>query len=283
LLPEFKDEKAGRLDVRSAGLSLVSVLSLIYGLKHLAAYGWHVEPLLAIAAGLGIGILFVRRQKRLSDPLIDLRLFQSSVFRAALGMNMFGCFVAFGTFVFVSQYLQLVLALPPLQAGLWIMPSSLAFTVGSMLTPRLARRWSAGQVMSCGLLFCAIGFGILTQLQAGMSMAWLVTALSVYSLGLAPIFTLAADLIVSAAPPEKAGAAASLSETSTEFGGALGMAVLGSIGLAIFRTKAGFPFDGSAVLSLEAGQAFTQAMHGVAGVSAVIVLLLAVAAARLLK
>ena len=80
-------------------------------------------PLAAIAAGVAIGVAFVRRQRRLADPLIDLRLFRAPAFSAALAINTLGFFVAFGAFLFIAQYLQLVLGLSPLEAGLWTLPS----------------------------------------------------------------------------------------------------------------------------------------------------------------
>ena len=140
LLPEFRDPNAGRLDLTSAAMSLLAVLSVIYGLKRMAQDGAGVVPATFIVAGIAIGVLFVRRQRRLADPLIDLRLFRIPAFSAALATNMLGIFVAFGTFLFTSQYLQLVLGFSPFVAGLWTLPSSVGFIVGSMMAPILVRR-----------------------------------------------------------------------------------------------------------------------------------------------
>jgi MFS transporter, DHA2 family, multidrug resistance protein len=137
LLPEFRDPEAGRLDIRSAALSIAAVLAVIYGIKRVAEHGPDMVALLYILAGLAIGALFFRRQKRLADPLIDVTLFRRAAFSAALATNLLTVFVAFGSFFFVAQYLQLVLGLTPLQAGLVSLPSSLAFIVGSMLTQKL--------------------------------------------------------------------------------------------------------------------------------------------------
>jgi DHA2 family multidrug resistance protein-like MFS transporter len=141
--------------------------------------------------------------------------------------------------LFVAQYLQLVLGLSPLSAGLWMLPSSAGFILGSMLTPLLARWARPAMVMASGLALAAVGFGLLTQLGTGRAagLALLVAGSVVFSLALAPVDTLATDLAVGAAPPERAGAASAIAETSAEVGGALGIAVLGVIGAAVYRAQ----------------------------------------------
>jgi MFS transporter, DHA2 family, multidrug resistance protein len=235
LLPEYRDPRAGRLDLVSAGLSLAAVLLVIYGLKQLAQDGLGWPPALSILAGLGVGLAFVRRQQRAAKPLLDLRLFANRAFSAALATNTLGFFVAFGALLFIAQYLQLVLGLPPLRAGLWTVPSGGGFILGSLLTPLLVRRLRPAFVMAGGLGLAAVGFVLLTQVDAASGLAVLVTGSVVFSLGLAPVFTLAADLAIGAAPPARAGAASAISETSSEFGGALGIAILGSVATAVYR------------------------------------------------
>ena len=235
LLPEFRDPDAGRLDLVSAALSLAAVLAVIYGLKGSAQNGLGWLPALSILAGLAVGVLFVRRQCRLADPLIDLRLFRVPAFSASLAAYLLGTFVAFGAFLFIFQYLQLVLGLSPIRAGLWTVPSFGAFIVGSMLTPVVVRGARPAFVMAGGLVLAAVGFGLLAQVDEGSGVAIFVTASVVFSLGLAPVFTLATDLIVGTAPPERAGAASAISETGSELGGALGIAILGSVGTALYR------------------------------------------------
>ena len=235
LLPEFRDPNAGRLDITSAIMSLTAVLSMIYGLKRMAQDGVGPVPAMFIAAGLVIGVLFVGRQRRLADPFIDLRLFRIPAFSAALATNTLGIFVAFGTFLFTSQYLQLVLGFSPLVAGLWTLPSSLGFIVGSMAAPILVRRFRPAFVMAGGLTLVAVGLMLMTQVEGDRALTLLVAGTVVLALGLSPVVTLGTDLIVGSAPPERAGAASSLSETGAELGGALGIAVLGSIGTAVYR------------------------------------------------
>lgn len=237
VLPEFKDPKARRLDIISAALSLASILSMIYGIKQIAQNGLELQPFLFIVAGIAIGYVFLQRQKKIADPLIDLKLFKRRAFNISLVTFMFGVFLAFGVFLFISQYLQLVLELSPLEAGLWMLPWALAFVVGSQLTPRITRKINPGPIIAGGLVLAAIGFGLLTQIDEQTPFWLLITAFVLSSLGLAPVFTLATDLVVGSAPPERAGSASAMSETAAEMGGALGIAVLGSIGTAIYRNE----------------------------------------------
>jgi len=236
LLPEFRDPDARRFDLASAALSLIAVLAAIYGIKRMAEGGRAWLPISAVVAGLTLGALFVRRQLRLDDPLIDLRLFRSPAFSASLAINVLGFFVSFGTFLFIAQYLQLVLGMGPLRAGLWTAPSGAGFIVGSQLAPVMVRRVRPAYVMAAGLVLAAIGFAVLSQVGGPAGLSALVTGFVLLSLGLAPVFTLATDLIVGTAPPEHAGAASGIAETSSELGGALGIAILGSIVTAIYRS-----------------------------------------------
>jgi DHA2 family multidrug resistance protein-like MFS transporter len=236
LLPEYRDLAAGHPDLASAVLSLAAVLAVIFGLKQIAQAGLAWLPVVSIVVGLAVGVVFVRRQLNLVDPLIDLRLFRTPAFSASLATYGLGVFVVFGGFLFVPQYLQLVLGLSPLEAGLWTLPWALAFIVGSNLTPVIVRRVPPAIVMAAGLALAAGGFAVFTQVDATSGFAVIVTGSVVFSLGTAPVFTLTNDLIIGSAPPERAGAAAGISETAAELGGALGIALFGSIGVAIYRS-----------------------------------------------
>ena len=311
LLPEFRDPDAGRLDIVGAGMSLVAVLGVIYGLKQIAQDGFGASAGLPILAGLLVGLAFVRRQARAADPLIDLQLFRRPAFSGSLAIFTLAIFAMFGTFMFIAQYLQLVLGLTPLEAGVWTLPQSIGFVAGSMFAPPLVRRVRPALVMGGGLLMAATGLALLTQIGAGSGLPILVIASVVMSLGLAPVFTLGTDLIVGSAPPERAGVASGISETSAEFGGALGIAVLGSIGLAVYRSDVidGVPAElpaaaadaardtlGGAVAAAAqlpeglggalmdaAHVAFTNGLHTTAAIGAVISVALAVLATSLLR
>lgn len=237
LLPEFKDPRSRRLDLVSVALSLAAILSAIYGVKQIAQDGMGLQPVLFILAGLALGAVFLRRQRRIAYPLIDLQLFKKPAFSTSLVTFVLGVFVAFGVFVFIAQYLQLVIGLTPLEAGLWMLPGALAFVAGSIVTPAMVRRIRPALVIAGGLALAAAGFGMLAQIDEGTSFAVIATGLAISSFGLAPVFTLATDLVVGSAPPERAGSASAISETSAELGGALGIAILGSIGAAIYRTE----------------------------------------------
>jgi DHA2 family multidrug resistance protein-like MFS transporter len=307
VLPEYRDPDAGRLDLRSAAMSVVALLAVVHGLKHIAQDGLTAGSVLTIAAGAVVGALWVRRQRRLDHPMIDVGLFRIRKFNTALIVNFMALFVMMGYFLFIGQYLQLVAGMSPLEAGLWSVPSAGGFIVGSMLTPLIVRRFRAGTVVASGLVFAALGFGMLTQVgTSGLEV--LVLGSVVFSLGLAPVFTLAADLMVGTAPPERAGAAAAISETSSELGGALGIAILGTIGTAVYRGQvadavpAGVPSEaagdtlGGAVAAsarlpqplgaelLEAGrEAFTQGLQLAGAISAAVAIAAAVLAATLLR
>lgn len=316
LLPEYKDPNAGRLDLVSVAQSLTAVLAIIYGMKHIAEDGVAWQPFAFIAGGVLLGWFFVRRQKTLADPLIDVRLFQRTTFTTALVVNVLGLFTVLGTFFFIAQYLQLVEGLSPLQAGLWLAPSGIAFAAGSMLAPVLVRYHTHGIVVAWGFLIAAIGFAILTQLSRTEGSLLLFAGMIVFCIGLAPIGALTTDLVVSAAPPERAGAASGISETSFEFGGALGIAVLGSIITALYRVMmaatpdvAGMPAEAmeaargtlsgaitaaqalpqavspadAARLVADARAAFVDAFEITSGIAAVCALLAAVLSAWLLR
>jgi MFS transporter, DHA2 family, multidrug resistance protein len=310
-LPEYRDLNPGRLDLISAAMSLAAVLAVIFGLKQIAQDGVTWLPALSIVAGLAIAGVFVRRQQLLAAPFIDIRLFRIPAFSASLAAYGFGIFVVFGGFLFIPQYLQLVVGLSPLEAGLWTLPWALAFVVGSNLTPVLARRVRPAFLMGGGLVLASAGFAVFTQVDAGTGFGAIVIGSVIFALGTSPVFTLTNDLIIGSAPPERAGASAGISETAAEFGGALGIAIFGSIGVAIYRSAmagaipAGVP-PGSAETARDtlggaievAGQltgragpelidaareAFTQGLHLTAAISTIGSIALAILVVTLLR
>jgi DHA2 family multidrug resistance protein-like MFS transporter len=311
LLPEFRDPNAGHMDVLSAAQSVVAVLGVIYGIKRLAEDGWALLPVVSILVGLAVAVIFFRRERRLADPLIDVSLFSTPAFSAALATNVLGLFMVLGSFLFITQYLQLVLLMDPLKAGLWMAPSGIVFALGSMAAPLLVRRFKPSRVIAIGLLLSAVGFAALTQI-AGAQTPWLLFAgMMAFCIGMSPIGAITTDLVMAAAPPERAGAASAISETSFEFGGALGIAVLGSLftfvygrmflaadhgGLpapAIERARDGLgsavdtaytlPNEQATQLLATARAAFVYAFEVTSAVSAVCAVLAAIFAATLLR
>jgi DHA2 family multidrug resistance protein-like MFS transporter len=263
LLPEYRNPAAGRLDLLSAGLSTVAVLAVIYGIKSFAEGGdlpgWG-GPILA---GLVVGALFIRRQLRLADPLLDLSLFRRPAFASALGINIVGFFSIFGMFLILAQYLQIVLGLGPFEAGLWGVPQGLGFVIGSLLTPRLLTLMRPPVLLATGFAVAGLALAVVGYAAGQRDLILLTAAYGVMSLALAPVPTIAASLVVSAAPPEHAGAASALNETSSEFGGALGIALLGAILTALYRTGLG----GSLPPDLPA-EAVAMALRGIGGAHA---------------
>jgi DHA2 family multidrug resistance protein-like MFS transporter len=236
-LPEYRDPNARRLDLLSAAMSIFAILSGVYGLKQLAQDGISALPVLAIVAGVLVGLAFVWRQLHIASPVIDVRLFRIRAFSASLGTYFFGIFVVVGYFLFISQYLQLVLELSPIEAAFWSLPSAVGFIVGSTIAPKIIHRFRPSLIMGVGMAIAAVGTAMLLGLsvEGDGSLLLIASASVVISLGLAPVITLATELIVGSAPPEQAGAATGMSETSGELGGALGIAILGSLGTAVYR------------------------------------------------
>jgi DHA2 family multidrug resistance protein-like MFS transporter len=136
----------------------------------------------------------------------------------------------------VAQYLQLVIGLTPLQAGLWSIPSGLGSIVGSLLTSPTLKVMRPAYALACGLIVGAVGAVLMAQGVSAHSLGLVVLGSTVISLGTAPGTAIVADFIVSAAPPERAGAASALNETASEFGGALGIALLGSLATLLYRS-----------------------------------------------
>lgn len=235
LLPEYRSVSATRLDLASVALSLGMVLPVIWGLKEIATEGLHPAGGLAMLAGIGIGTLFVRRQRQLADPLIDLTLFRNPAFSASLLVNLGGVCVIFGVFLYQNQYLQLVLGLSPLVAALWSIPPSLVFTVMSLQAWRVTNRFGPVPTVLGGLVIHAAGTAAMGVAAWSGSLAGVLAASALIGIGFVPVVLTTTGLIVGAAPPERAGAASAISETGSELGGALGVALLGSLSTMVYR------------------------------------------------
>src|SRR5207245_4449297 len=117
-------------------------------------------PLVSMLLGLGFAALFIRRQRTLADPMLDLTLFRNSAFNVALASNVQNVFVSFGSFILISQYLQLVLGLSPLRAGLLSLPASLLAIAGPMLSPLLTQRIGMRLSLAGLLGIAAVGFAV---------------------------------------------------------------------------------------------------------------------------
>ncbi|MFI6457175.1 MFS transporter [Streptosporangium amethystogenes] len=310
VLPEYRDPSPGRFDLLSAALSLAVVLPLVYGIKQFAVGDFGPPALLGVAIGLAVGVVFLRRQRMLRDPMLDLRLFAGRGFSMALTTSTLAIFALVGLFYFIAQYLQMVLGLRPFLAGLLTLPAAGAALAGSILAAVIAQRVRPGYIMGGGMALAAGGFLVMSQIEADSGRWLLVSGLFLLGAGIGAVQALASDMIVAVAPPERAGSASAVMEASTELGGALGIAILGSIGVAVYSEKfaslapalpvedaevaretlggalgvaARLPEPAGAALLDVARSAFTSGMHVAALLGATIMALTAVLATVLLR
>ncbi|MGY0499930.1 MFS transporter [Nocardia sp. FBN12] len=235
LIPEYRAPLAGRLDPISVALSLAALLPFVYGVKKLAESGIAAESVLTLLAGVLFAVVFVRRQLRLADPLLDVRLFANRTFSGSLGVYMLAAIALGGVYLLFTQYLQLVAAQSPLAAGLWILPAALGLVIVSTVTPALARRIRPAYLIAAGLTVSAIGYLVLTQVASEAGLPLLIVGFYILYPGIAPAMALIPGLVIGAAPAEKAGAASAVNSTASDLGVASGVALLGSVGAAIYR------------------------------------------------
>jgi MFS transporter, DHA2 family, multidrug resistance protein len=236
LLPEFKSDGVSRIDLISVALSLAAVLPVIYALKHFAAYGFDVKALGVLVAGLAIGVVFVKRQTHLENPLVDPKLFASMRFNVALFVNLAGICFIFAIFMFQSQYFQLVLRLSPLEAGLWSAAPSLVFMFMSFNSHKFTNHFGPERTVVWGLAIFAASSALMAIATWYGSLSGILVSSAGTALGFVPVILTTTGLIMASTPPERAGSASAIAETSSEFGGALGVALLGALGTWIYRT-----------------------------------------------
>ncbi|MGW0658627.1 MFS transporter [Streptodolium elevatio] len=236
LLPEYRNPEGGRLDLVSVVLSLAAILPIVYGIKQIAKHGVDGVSVGALVVGVAMGVWFALRQRGLEHPLLDIRLFANRSFSAALATSTLVGAALGGTYLFITQYLQLVEELSPLESGLLLVPGSLALIGTSMLAPVLTRRIRPAYVLTVSMLVSATGYALLTQVDEG-GLAILVTGFILLYAGTGPEMSLATDLVVGSAPQEKAGSASAMHSTGGELGIAFGVAVIGSIGTAVYRDE----------------------------------------------
>jgi DHA2 family multidrug resistance protein-like MFS transporter len=234
LLPESRDPEPGRFDVLSAALSMAAIVPLVYAIKHLAGHGIDGVTVACLLAGITAGALFVRRQRRLEQPMLDVELFRSPAFSGAVAANVIAIFALTGLLFFFSQYLQLARGHRPLLAGLAELPATLASIAVVGLVGVSAARLGRGRAIALGLATAAAGLAAVAAAAHGPYI-WLGLALIPIGLGIGLAMTLTGDAIVSAAPPRKAGSVSAITETANELGVVLGIAVLGSLVSAVYR------------------------------------------------
>ncbi|MBP2479326.1 DHA2 family multidrug resistance protein-like MFS transporter [Crossiella equi] len=237
LLPEARDPEAGRFDLVGAGLSLAAILPMIYGVKKLATEGFTVAHLLPIAAGLAVGWLFVRRQLTAEHPMLDLRLFRLARFSGSVVACAITFLMLAGLGMFVSQYLQLVLGHGPFVAALWTLPGMAGMLLGVGLATALAPTVRPATLVAVGLVVGGVGFALIAQAGLTDGELWVAASEVALAAGIGAVASIATNLVLATAPPNRAGAAAAISETANEFGGAAGIAILGSAAAVVYRTE----------------------------------------------
>ena len=256
LIPESRDPNPGRVDVPSIILSLLVMVPVVYGIKVLATHGLALEPLAAIAFGLLMGYVFVRRQRSLlagapaqdgsgagnrTAPLLDISLFGNRVFSTAIIANVLALFSFNGFILFLAQHLQLLEGQSPSESGIAMVPALIATVLAGLLVVPLVKKIRPGFVVAGGLLLSAAGYCLVAFGDHGNGPALLLAALLVLCLGVGAAETISNDLILGAAPAEKSGAAAAISETGYEIGSLLGTAILGSILTASYQGNLRLP------------------------------------------
>ncbi len=254
LLPEHRDTTA-RIDLFSALLLVAGLLAIIYAIKRFAAQEPAGPSIGLIAAGVLIGLWFVIRQLRAERPLLDVRLFANRTVSGALAVFLLAAAALGGIYSLFTQYLQQVQGLSPLEAGFAILPAAAVLIVVSTLSPVFARRFRPGNVIAIGLLTQVIGYILFTQLDPGTGLALVIGSFVLTYPGVAPAMALTTDLVVGSVPPEKAGGASGLATTANDLGISLGIAVIGSIGIATYRSQitellpGGLPADATTAAS----------------------------------
>ncbi|MFC0861348.1 DHA2 family efflux MFS transporter permease subunit [Sphaerimonospora cavernae] len=306
VLPESRNPRPGRIDLVSVPLSAIGVLGLIYALKEAAAHGGAVQGRIVAAAAVGLAalVVFVVRQTRLAEPLIDVRLFRRRAFAASVGATLVAIFAMLAMSLVLAQYFQLVVGWSPLIAGLAGMPGGLAGGVGGALSGSLVHRWGRGPVVALGLILTATGFAMFSRLGVDVYYPYLLVAMIIQGVGMGFTFSVTNDTVLASVPKERAGAASAISETAQEMGGALGIAVLGSVLSSAYRgdlklpaglpaevvaqardtlggaiqAAATLPDDAAGAVIRAAREAFVHGIHVTVLTGAAILLCLAVAA-----
>jgi DHA2 family multidrug resistance protein-like MFS transporter len=251
LIPRSEGSRTARWDLPGSLLILVGLVGLAFAIKEVAmeAPSWPAAAMAAAIGALALG-WFVRRQRGSAAPLIDFSLFDNRHFRLAMLVALISSFSVVGLELVLSQRLQLTLGYSPLHAALFLLPGPVLAFIGSPLAGWLAPRFGTGRVISAALLLAGLGETGLF-LAANAAPAPQLLCLSLFGLGVGASMAAASDAIMSHAPADRAGMAASLEEVAFELGGAIGITVMGSLLAGVY----------SAILVLPNGTVFPPAVR----------------------
>ena len=236
LLPESRS-RSSRVDLVSSVLSLLAILPVIHVLKSTAVDGWSAGLLPYAVVGVLAGVAFVRRQSRISSPMVDLTLFGHRGFGGSIAVQILGMFGVMGNAVLMTQYLQSVLGYSALQAALWSLLPSVAVGAAAPTAAVVSARVGRPVVMASGFVVAATGFVGLRVADVDSSIWPALVCASLVAMGLVSVATLVTEYAIGVAPAQRAGAVSGLVETAGELGGALGMAVLGSVLGAVYASR----------------------------------------------
>lgn len=259
VLPESRNPSPARLDLVSAVLSVAGIVAVVYAIKEAATGGiaqTGVEA--ASVAGVIALALFGWRQTRLTQPLIDVRLFRDRAFSGSVSSNLVAIFTMSVASLAFSLYLQLVHGWSPLIAGLAQLPGPVSAIFGGVLSAKLISLIGRARVVALGLALCAVSFVLYGQVGLTLDYPYLVFAMLVGGMGIGLTFTVTNDTVLATVPKDRSGAASAISETATELGGALGIAILGSVLTGVYRSDLRLP----AGLPAEAVHGIRQSLGG---------------------
>ncbi len=263
LVPESRDPNPGRFDPASIVLSLVTMVPVVYGIKHAATEGIDLIAIVSVAVGLTAGVLFVRRQLRLETPMIDMALFRQAAFSGAVLINLLSVVALVGGLFFVAQHLQLVLGLSPLESGLALVPGLVTMIIAGLVVVPIAARVRPAIVVPTALSISALGYGAIALTGGEISALGIALCFVALGLGIGAAETVSNELILANAPVDKAGAASAVSETAYELGAVLGTATLGTILTASYRNAVQLPTG----LSAEQRHAASETLGGAISVA----------------
>lgn len=248
-IPEYRSKTKIRFDIVGAVLSITAILSIVYAIKHAAEIiGWDMTSTLGLLIGAILVSIFLWRQRVSEHPLIDLSLFANRRFTVAIITLLLSVMVLFGPNMYIAQYLQLALGMSPLIAALWMAPIALAGMAGSIFGPQLRIKTGTVFAMCGGLISAAIGLAIIALTPATSGLAFILVGGIIMSAAITAVMTLATDTVVTTAPHDRSGAASAIQETSSEFGGALGIAIMGSIGAIVYKMSLELPSGAPAIV-----------------------------------